>query len=49
MEELQRLFEGMMLDAAAEAWAARRRHRGETDCVCTPERDEKGLEVTIFY
>jgi len=30
-------------DAAAAAWTALRRHREEAKCVCTPERDEKGL------
>jgi predicted RNase H-like nuclease len=38
-----------LLDAAAAAWTALRRHLGEAKCVCTPERDEKGLEVTIYY
>jgi len=38
-----------LLDAAAAAWTALRRHRGEAICVCTPERDAKGLEVTICY
>jgi predicted RNase H-like nuclease len=38
-----------LLDAAAAAWTALRRHRGEASCVCTPERDEKGLAVTICY
>jgi predicted RNase H-like nuclease len=38
-----------LLDAAAAAWTALRRHRGEARCVCTPERDEKGLAVTISY
>jgi predicted RNase H-like nuclease len=38
-----------LLDAAAAAWTALRRHRGEAVCVCTPERDEKGLSVAIFY
>jgi len=38
-----------LLDAAAAAWTALRRHRGEASCVCTPERDAKGLEVTIYY
>jgi predicted RNase H-like nuclease len=37
-----------LLDAAA-AWSALRRYRGEASCVCTPERDTKGLEVTICY
>ena len=38
-----------LLDAAAAAWTALRWHRNEAECVCTPERDEKGLEVTIYY
>jgi predicted RNase H-like nuclease len=38
-----------LLDAAAAAWTALRRHQGEASCVCPPERDEKGLEVTIYY
>lgn len=38
-----------LLDAAAAAWTALRWHRNEADCVCTPERDEKGLAVTIHY
>jgi predicted RNase H-like nuclease len=38
-----------LLDAAAAAWTALRRHRGESRSVCTPEHDAKGLEVTICY
>jgi predicted RNase H-like nuclease len=38
-----------LLDAAAAAWTALKRHRGEAGCVCTPERDEKGLTVAIYY
>jgi predicted RNase H-like nuclease len=38
-----------LLNAAAAAWSALRRYRGEAKCVCTSERDEKGLEVTICY
>jgi predicted RNase H-like nuclease len=38
-----------LLDAAAAAWSALRRYRGEAKCVCTSERDAKGLEVTICY
>jgi predicted RNase H-like nuclease len=38
-----------LLDAAAAAWTALRRHRGESRSVCTPERDATGLEVTICY
>jgi predicted RNase H-like nuclease len=38
-----------LLDAAAAAWTALRRHRSEAVPVCTPERDEKELSVAIFY
>lgn len=38
-----------LLDAAAAAWTALRRLRGEAACVCTPERDERGLECAIWY
>jgi predicted RNase H-like nuclease len=38
-----------LLDAAAAAWTALRRHRGEAKCVCPPERDNRGLSVTIFF
>jgi predicted RNase H-like nuclease len=38
-----------LLDAAAAAWTALRRHRGEAVCICKPEREEKGLSVAIFY
>jgi predicted RNase H-like nuclease len=38
-----------LLDAAVAAWTALRRHRGEAKCVCPAERDEKGLETTIWY
>jgi predicted RNase H-like nuclease len=38
-----------LLDAAAAAWTALRRHRGEAIPVCTPECDERGLAVTIYY
>jgi predicted RNase H-like nuclease len=38
-----------LLDAAVAAWTALRQHTGEAKCVCTPERDQKGLAVTIFY
>ena len=40
---------GNAMDAAAAAWTALRRHDGEAVCVCTPERDEKGLSLAIFY
>jgi predicted RNase H-like nuclease len=38
-----------LLDAAAAAWTALRLHRGDASCICTPERDEKGLSVAISY
>jgi predicted RNase H-like nuclease len=38
-----------LLDAAAAAWTALKWYRNEAECVCTPERDEKGLAVTIYY
>jgi predicted RNase H-like nuclease len=38
-----------LLDAGAAAWTALRRHQGTACCVCPPERDEKGLAVTIYY
>lgn len=38
-----------LLDAAAAAWTALRWYRKEAECVCLPENDEKGLEVTIYY
>ena len=38
-----------LLDAAAVAWTALRLHQGRAECVCTPERDEKGLSATIYY
>jgi hypothetical protein len=38
-----------LLEAAAAAWTALRLHRIEADFVCSPERDEKGLEAAIFY
>jgi predicted RNase H-like nuclease len=38
-----------LLDAAAAAWTALRRHRNEAECVCTPERDAKALSVAIWY
>jgi hypothetical protein len=30
-------------------WAALRRYRDEAKCVCMSERDERGLEVSIWY
>jgi predicted RNase H-like nuclease len=38
-----------LLDAAAAAWTALRRHRNKAECVCTPEQDEMGLEMTIRF
>ncbi|SRR5579871_172410 len=38
-----------LLDAAAAAWTALRWYRHEAECVCTPERDEMGLETTIRF
>ena len=38
-----------LLDAASAAWTALRWHRDEVDRVCTPERDETGLETTIYF
>jgi predicted RNase H-like nuclease len=38
-----------LLDAAAAAWTALRWHRHEAECVCMPERDERGLATTIWY
>jgi len=38
-----------LLDAAVAAWTALRRHRNESDCVCSPESDDKGLTVAIYY
>jgi len=38
-----------LLDAASAAWTAVRLHKGNALHVCNPERDEKGLAVTIWY
>jgi predicted RNase H-like nuclease len=38
-----------LLDAAAAAWTALRLHQRQAECVCTPERDDKGLAVVIYY
>jgi predicted RNase H-like nuclease len=38
-----------LLDAAAAAWTALRSHHNEAEPVCTPERDDKGLVVAIYY
>ena len=38
-----------LLDAAAAAWTALRIHAGVAQSVCNPERDDKGLSLTIWY
>jgi len=38
-----------LLDAAVAAWTALRWNRGEAECVCLPERDDKGIETTIYF
>ena len=38
-----------LLDAAVAAWTALRLLDGKPECVCSPERDEKGLAVAIYY
>jgi predicted RNase H-like nuclease len=38
-----------LLDAAAAAWTALRWHGKESERVCTPELDERGLAITICY
>jgi predicted RNase H-like nuclease len=38
-----------LLDVAAAAGTALRRYHQEAECVCSPEHDESGLEVTIYY
>jgi predicted RNase H-like nuclease len=38
-----------LLDAAVAAWTALRWNRGEAKCVCSPERDDKGIETTIYF
>ena len=38
-----------LLDAAAAAWSALRIYGGVAQSVCAPERDARGLEVTIRY
>jgi predicted RNase H-like nuclease len=38
-----------LLDAAAAAWTALRLHQRQAECVCSPEGDDKGLAVTIYY
>jgi len=38
-----------LLDAAVAAWTALRWNRGEAECVCSPEPDDKGIETTIYF
>jgi predicted RNase H-like nuclease len=38
-----------VLDAAVAAWTAIRISNGEARRVCEPERDDRGLEVAIWY
>lgn len=38
-----------LLDAAAAAWTGLRGHGNQVERVCTPERDEMGLETTIYF
>lgn len=38
-----------LLDAAAAAWTALRRYKGDSQRVCPAEIDQRGLEVTIWY
>lgn len=38
-----------LLDAAVAGWTALRWNRGEAECVCSPEHDDKGIETTIYY
>ncbi|SRR6266487_624736 len=38
-----------LLDAAAAAWTALRLYKSNALHICNPERDEKGLVVTIWY
>jgi predicted RNase H-like nuclease len=38
-----------LLDAAVASWTALRWNRGEAECVCSPERDDKGIETTIYF
>lgn len=37
------------VDAAVAAWTALRLQRGTASHVCRPERDDKGLELSIWY
>lgn len=38
-----------LLDAAVAGWTALRWNRGDAECVCMPEHDQKELAVTIYY
>jgi predicted RNase H-like nuclease len=38
-----------LLDATVAAWTALRWNRDEAECVCSPERDDRGIEATIYY
>lgn len=38
-----------LIDAAVAAWTALRLARGAASHVCTPERDDKGLAVSMWY
>lgn len=38
-----------LLDAAVAAWTALRRNRGQAECVCSAEHDDKGIETTIHF
>jgi predicted RNase H-like nuclease len=38
-----------LLDAAAAAWTAVRWNHDQAECLCSSERDDKGIEATIHY
>ncbi len=38
-----------LMDAAVAAWTALRWNRHEAECVCSPEVDDVGLSVRIYY
>jgi predicted RNase H-like nuclease len=38
-----------LLDAAVAAWTSMRWNRDEAEWVCSPERDNRGIEATIYY
>lgn len=46
---LSRVGADDLLDASVAAWTALRWHRNEAESVCTPEIDDVGLAVTIYY